>query len=69
MNNQEIEKLYTTDEAAVLLGVKPDTLRIWRCTGRHNLPAVKIGRLVKYRHSGLVSFINENTDTGGYNAS
>lgn len=62
MTENHIQKLYTTEEAAKLLGVKPDTLRIWKCTGRYNLPTVKIGRLVKYRHIDLSNFIDDNID-------
>lgn len=40
--------LLTRREAAVYLGVSEQTLAIWKCTGRYNLPYIKIGRLVKY---------------------
>ena len=39
----------------------PNTLAVWRSTGRYNLPFVKIGRLVKYREADLVAFIDRRT--------
>ena len=39
--------------AAAHIGVKPQTLNIWRCTRRHVIPYAKIGRLVRYRAADL----------------
>src|SRR5262249_28173460 len=50
-------KLLSRRQAAQYLGVKEQTLAIWKCTGRYNLPCVKVGRLVKYRLSDLDAFI------------
>ncbi len=47
-------------EAAEYLGISKQTLAIWNCTGRHQVPFVKIGRLVKYRKSDLDAFIASN---------
>jgi len=55
----EINKLLTRKQAADFLGVKETTLAVWKCTGRYNLPSVKIGRLVKYRVSDLEQFIKD----------
>ena len=33
-------------------------LRVWRSTGRYNLPFVKIGRVVRYRRGDLAAFID-----------
>ncbi len=52
--------LLTRREAASYLGVSEQTLAIWKCTHRYNLPCVKIGRLVKYRLSDLDAFISSN---------
>ena len=49
--------LLTRREAAAYLGVSAQTLAIWKCSGRVQLPFVKIGRLVKYRRSDLDAFI------------
>jgi excisionase family DNA binding protein len=59
---QEIKSpLLSRREAAQYLGVSEQTLAIWKCTGRYNLPTVKIGRLVKYRQSDLDQFINRSS--------
>lgn len=45
-------------EAATMLGLKPETLTVWRCTRRYPLPYVKIGsRRVMYRRSDVEAFI------------
>lgn len=41
--------LWTPARAARELGISVRTLAAWRSSGRHNLPYVKIGRLVRYR--------------------
>ena len=33
------------------------TLAVWRCTGRFNLPFVKVGRAVRYRREDVEAFI------------
>ncbi|MBX9948735.1 MAG: helix-turn-helix domain-containing protein [Candidatus Obscuribacterales bacterium] len=53
-------ELLTRREAAAYLGVSEQTLAIWKCTGRYNLPYIKIGRLVKYKLSDLNAFIARN---------
>lgn len=47
--------------AAELLGIKPQTLSVWRCTGRYELSFVKVGRCVRYRRSDLVQFLADRT--------
>ena len=54
-------KLLTREEAATYLGLKPHTLGVWQCTGRYNLPCIKIGRLAKYRKEDLDDFIQRGT--------
>ena len=49
--------LLSRREAALYLGVSEQTLAIWKCTGRYNLPVVKIGGLAKYRKADLDAFI------------
>jgi hypothetical protein len=51
-------------KAAAEYGVTEQTFAIWKCTGRYNLPFVKVGRVVKYRRSDLNDFINPNYATG-----
>jgi Helix-turn-helix domain len=54
-------RLCSPPSAASILGVTKDTLAIWRCTKRYQLPYVKIGRKVFYRFSDLQKFIQRRT--------
>ena len=58
--------LLTRREAAVYLGVTPETLAVWASTRRYPLRFVKIGRLAKYRKSDRDTFINSRTISCGY---
>ncbi|MCK4869975.1 MAG: helix-turn-helix domain-containing protein [Gammaproteobacteria bacterium] len=58
MNTQT---LLTPTEVASLLGIKAETLQIWRCTHRYNFPYVKIGGLVRYKLSDVENFIQDRT--------
>jgi excisionase family DNA binding protein len=50
------EKIYSTEEAAAILGVKPETVRQWIRKGE--LGAVKAGpRLWRVRESDLQKFL------------
>lgn len=60
-NANEITRLLDPNEAAEALGVKVQTLAIWRSTKRYDLPFVKIGRSVKYRRESIEKFIEDNT--------
>ncbi len=53
----KLTKLLTDREVAALLGVKPQTLAVWRSTKRYDLPYIKIGRSVKYDERDLEAFI------------
>lgn len=53
--------LLSRREAAQYLGISEQTLAIWKCTKRYNLPVVKIGRLVKYRKADLDTFVMNRT--------
>ncbi len=52
------ERLLKQKEAAQILGVKPNTLAMWRLTGRVNLTYIKLGGNIRYRVSDLDDFIN-----------
>ncbi len=52
-------------EAAVILGVTPGTLQVWRSTGRYAIPFLKVGRLVKYRRSALENWLVSRTRLSG----
>lgn len=55
--------LLTPETAAKYLGIKPETLAVWRSTGRYNLPFVKVGRWVRYREEDVLAFIESRTQT------
>lgn len=49
------------DDAARLIGAKPSTLSVWRCTGRHHVPYLKIGGLVRYPTRQLAEYLARST--------
>jgi len=53
--------MLTRPEAAVFLGIKPQTLAVWAMSGKH-VPIVKVGaRSVRYRESDLREFLERQT--------
>lgn len=58
---QSTGNLFGNDAAAAYLGVTPRTLEVWRCTKRHAIPYIKVGRLVKYRQSDLDTWLAAQT--------
>ena len=61
MENLDYQRLLNRKEAAEFLGIKEMTLAIWQSTKRYGLPVVKVGRLVRYRRSDLLTFIENRT--------
>ena len=58
------EKLLTTKQAGDYLGIDSKSLANSRSTGTGAcIPYIKIGRLVRYKLSDLISFIEGNTHT------
>ncbi|SFO38784.1 DNA binding domain-containing protein, excisionase family [Nitrosospira briensis] len=57
--------LLTEPEAAFVLDVEPGSLAVFRCTGRHEIPFLKIGRNVRYRRSDLEAWLTSRTHTTG----
>jgi excisionase family DNA binding protein len=55
------KSLFTPKEASEYLGVSQDTMSVWRCVGRYNIPFIKVGRLVKYRKSDLDAWLEKRT--------
>lgn len=52
----------TTREAAAYLGLKEQTLRVWRHQGRKcGPPFTKLGHKVVYRRSALDAWLAKNT--------
>ncbi len=64
LKNQLTDPLLTPPEAAAYIGVTENTLSVWRCVGRYNIPFIKVGRLVKYRKSALDTFLDMRTHGG-----
>jgi excisionase family DNA binding protein len=56
-----LETLLNTKEVAVLLGVAPGSLNVWRATRRYPLPYIKVGRHVRYRLSDVQEFLRSRT--------
>jgi excisionase family DNA binding protein len=50
----------TTKQAAALIGLKPNTLEIWRLRGG-GPRYIKFGRAVRYRQSDLETYIESQT--------
>lgn len=63
-----VRNLLDTDQAAALLGIKKNTLEIWRVQGR-SPRFLKIGRNVRYRMSDVEAFLEaslrESTSDNG----
>lgn len=59
--NNNTSSLLTTDEVANQLGIKSETLQVWRCTRRYNLPYIKVGGRVRYKAEDIESFIQKRT--------
>lgn len=53
--------LLTADQAADYLGVAPQTLSKWRCTGEQRIPFIRVGRRVKYRREALDAWLQSRT--------
>ncbi len=54
--------------AAKAIDVAPNTLAVWRSTGRYRLPFIKVGRKVRYRREDLVVWLAERTRAAGTTA-
>ena len=56
--------LMTPEQVAKYLGISTETLNVWRCTKRYDLPYVKAGRLVRYRVEDVEGFIASRMQGG-----
>lgn len=66
LNNQtQTNVLLTPDDAATDLKVSVGTLQVWRSTGRHGLPYIKVGNCVRYRRSDIEAWLNGRTQLSG----
>ena len=65
-NNQtQTNALLTPNEAASELQVSTGTLQVWRSTGRHGLPFVKVGGCVRYRRGDIETWLDKRTQANG----
>lgn len=55
--------LLTEQQAAEILGVNKGSLSVFRSTGRHQIPFVKVGRNVRYRRSDLEAWMEKRVVT------
>jgi excisionase family DNA binding protein len=60
-----IAEMMTPEQAADYLGVKAQTLAVWRSTRRYSLPFVKVGRNIRYRKGDLDKFLQRRTENRG----
>lgn len=63
--NPPDKPLLTDEEAAYVLDVEPDSLPVFRSTGRHQIPFIKIGRNVRYRRADLEAWLQSHTHATG----
>ena len=61
---QNVPQLLDSTEAAEYLGLRPATLDVWRCTGRYELPFVRVGRRIRYKKSDLDLWLTRRTVGG-----
>lgn len=65
-NNQtQTNALLTPNDAADMMQVSVGTLQVWRSTGRHGLPFVKVGNCVRYRRSDIDTWLAQRTQSNG----
>lgn len=54
--------ILTEEEAAKLLQIRPQTLALWRCSGRYAIPFVRLGpKLIRYRREDLDAFLESRS--------
>ncbi len=58
--------LLTPEQAAERMGLRPQTLAVWRTTGRYGLPYIRAGRLIRYAVADIDAFLagRRQTHTG-----
>jgi hypothetical protein len=56
-SSKTIPRLYSREETAEILGIRPSTLAAWACRDTVVLPQVKIGGRVHYLERDIVDLI------------
>jgi excisionase family DNA binding protein len=57
-------RLLTPAEAAAFLGTTEGTLAVWRHSGKHRIPFVRSGRVIRYRLADLERWAAAHVVTG-----
>jgi hypothetical protein len=58
MKSDVLKPRLSPSEAASIIGVKKQTLAVWRCTGRYpELPYYKVGGRITYCPDDVLSFV------------
>jgi excisionase family DNA binding protein len=63
--NAQQDELLDESATALALKVKPQTLSVWRMTGRYGLPFVRVGRSIRYRKSDIDAWLASRVVTPG----
>lgn len=68
MTDKKQNEYLTQKQVAEVLDVKVSTLNFWRCTGRHEIPYCKLGRVILYPSGAFYSWLSSHTSNleGGY---
>lgn len=61
IENELKQDLLNPKQAAAFITMEPQTLAIWRCTKRYDLPYIRVGRLIRYRRADLEKFLASRT--------
>ena len=73
MASFDLDELLTNEQTATLLGIKPNTLEIWRCNGKGPV-FIKLGTHpsspIRYQRLRVLAWIEANThaSTSSYSA-
>lgn len=65
MRSQTLTALHPTPKAAEIIGVSESFLVNDRCTGRHRIPYIKLGRKVVYREDDLLNWLESRRHCAG----
>ena len=57
--------LLSPKEVETIFGIPRTTQSVWRCTGRHRLPYLKVGRSIKYPTEAFVAWLRRNSHNLG----
>ena len=65
---KNLEELVLPTTLAKELKVTVGTLAVWRCTGRYDLPYIKVGSLVRYIRPGIEEWKRKRLHVNGSEA-